>query len=129
MYTHRLAEDHVAAILQREAHGDRGGAVLHQQEDHGLLGFVAHQSHTVGERREERVQSVAPLACRRSTNTETSQTAQETKKESFCVLIIPIKTYHTVLHDICRYSRLDEVNTVLLSPGDVFSTSGLLSVC
>ena len=28
--TDRLAEDDVAAVLQGEAHGDGGGAVLHQ---------------------------------------------------------------------------------------------------
>lgn len=59
-----LTEDDVAAVLQGEAAGDGGGAVLHQQEHHGLLGLVTHQGDAVGQRGEQRVQSLAPLACR-----------------------------------------------------------------
>ncbi len=61
--TDRLAEDNVAAVLQGEAHGDGGGAILHQQKHHGLLGFVAHQRRTIRQCGEERVQSFAPLTC------------------------------------------------------------------
>lgn len=66
--TDRLTEDDVAAVLQGEAAGDGGGAVLHQQKHHGLLGLVAHQGHAVGQRGEQRVQSLAPLACRLNTH-------------------------------------------------------------
>lgn len=62
--TDRLAEDDIAAVLQGDACGDGGGAILHQQKHHGLFGFVAHQRRTVGERGEERVQGITPLACR-----------------------------------------------------------------
>lgn len=58
----RLAEDDVAAVLQRQVHGYRRGAVLHQQEDHGLFGRVAHHGDALCERGEERVQRLAPLA-------------------------------------------------------------------
>ena len=60
--TDRLAEDDVAAVLHGEAQGDGGGAVLHQNKHHGLLGFVAHQRRTVCECGEQRVQSLAPLS-------------------------------------------------------------------
>lgn len=58
----RLAEDDVAAVLQGHVHGYRRGAVLHQQEHHGLLGLVAHHGHALGERGEEGVERLAPLA-------------------------------------------------------------------
>lgn len=58
----RLAEDDVAAVLQHHVHGDGGGAVLHQQEHHGLLGLVAHHGDALAQRGEEGVQRLAPLA-------------------------------------------------------------------
>lgn len=42
----RLAEDNVTAVLQGQFHGYCRGAVLHQQEDHGHFGLVAHHSDT-----------------------------------------------------------------------------------
>jgi len=63
----RLAEDDVAAVLQRQVHGDGGRAVLHQQEHHGLLGLVGHHGDALGERGEQRVQRLAPLACKTRT--------------------------------------------------------------
>lgn len=62
-WTDCLTEDDVTAVLHGEAAGDGGGTVLHQQEHHGLLGLVTHQGHAVGQRGEQRVQSLAPLAC------------------------------------------------------------------
>ena len=59
--TYRLAEDHVAAVLQAQEAGDGGRAVLHEQEDHRFLGLVAHHGHAVGEGRQQRVQGLAPL--------------------------------------------------------------------
>lgn len=50
--TNRLTEDHVPAVLQGEAGGDGGGAVLHQQEHHGLFGLVTHQRGAVCQRGE-----------------------------------------------------------------------------
>lgn len=41
--TDRLTEYDVTAVLQGEAARNGGGAVLHQQEHHGLFGLVAHQ--------------------------------------------------------------------------------------
>lgn len=61
MLADRLAEDNIPTILQRHVHGYGGGAVLHQQEHHGLLGLVSHHGDALGERGEERVQSLAPL--------------------------------------------------------------------
>lgn len=58
-----LAEDDITAILQAEVRGDGGGAVLHEQEDHGCLGLVAHHGHTVCEGGQQRVKSLAPLTC------------------------------------------------------------------
>lgn len=71
MLTDRLTEDDIAAVLHREACGDGGGAVLHQQKHHGLFGFVAHQRRTVRQRGEERVQSIAPLTCRQTGSAHT----------------------------------------------------------
>lgn len=62
MCSDRLTEDNIAAVLQRQVHGYCRGAVLHQEEDHGLFGLVAHHGDTVCERGEERVQRLAPLA-------------------------------------------------------------------
>lgn len=58
----RLAEDDVTAVLQSHVHGYSRGAVLHQQEHHGLFGRVAHHGDALCERGEERVQGLAPLA-------------------------------------------------------------------
>lgn len=58
----RLAEDDVPAVLQGDVHGYGGGAVLHEQKHHGLLGLVAHHGDALGERGEERVERLAPLA-------------------------------------------------------------------
>lgn len=58
----RLAEDDVAAVLQRQVHGYRRGAVLHQQEYHGLFGLVAHHGNALCECGEEGVQRLTPLA-------------------------------------------------------------------
>lgn len=57
----RLAEDNIAAVLQRQLHGDGGGGVLHQQEDHGAFGGITHHGDTLSERGEEGVQHLTPL--------------------------------------------------------------------
>lgn len=57
----RLAEDNIAAVLQRQLRGDGGGSVLHQQEDHGAFGGIAHHGDTLSERGEEGIQHLAPL--------------------------------------------------------------------
>lgn len=58
-----LAEDDVTAILQAEVGGNGGGTVLHEQEDHGRLGLVAHHGHTVCEGGQQRVKGLTPLTC------------------------------------------------------------------
>lgn len=58
---YRLAEDHVTAVLQAQVGGYGGRTVLHQQEDHRLLGLVAHHGHTVCERGKQGVKSLAPF--------------------------------------------------------------------
>lgn len=73
MSTDRLTEDDVAAVLQGEAACNGGGAVLHQQEHHGLFGLVAHQRHAVCQRGEQRVQSLGPFTCRHAGLTHTRQ--------------------------------------------------------
>lgn len=59
--TYRLAEDHITAVLQAQEAGNGGRTVLHEQEDHRLLGLVAHHGHAVGESRQQRVQGLTPL--------------------------------------------------------------------
>lgn len=66
--TDRLAEDDVTAILQREAQGDGGGAVLHQEEHQRFLGSVAHQSHAVCQSGEQRIQGLAPFTWWKTTS-------------------------------------------------------------
>lgn len=61
LHADRLAEDDVPAILQRHVHGYGGGAVLHEQEHHGLLSLVGHHGDALRERGEKRVQRLAPL--------------------------------------------------------------------
>lgn len=56
-----LAEDHVAAVLQAQVRGYGGGAVLHEQEDHCLLGLVTHHGHTVCEGGQQGVKRLAPF--------------------------------------------------------------------
>lgn len=56
-----LAEDHVPAVLQAQVGGYGGSTVLHEQEDHRLPGLVAHHGHTVCERGEQGVKSLAPF--------------------------------------------------------------------
>lgn len=56
-----LAEDHVAAVLQAQVRGYGGSAVLHEQEDHCLLGLVAHHGHAVCEGGQQRVKGLAPF--------------------------------------------------------------------
>lgn len=58
-----LAEDHVAAVLQAQASGNGGRTVLHEQEDHRLLGLVTHHDHTVRERGQQGVQGLTPFTC------------------------------------------------------------------
>lgn len=58
-----LAEDHVAAVLQAQASGNGGRTVLHEQEDHRLLGLVTHHDHTVCERGQQGVQGLTPFTC------------------------------------------------------------------
>ena len=59
--TYGLAEDHVAAVLQAQVGGYGGRAVLHEQEDHCLLGLVAHHGHAVGERGQQGVKGLTPF--------------------------------------------------------------------
>lgn len=56
-----LAEDHVAAVLQAQVRGYGGSAVLHEQEDHCLLGLVAHHGHAVCEGGQQGVKGLAPF--------------------------------------------------------------------
>lgn len=58
-----LAEDHITAVLQAQAGGYGGRTVLHEQEDHRLLGLVTHHDHTVCERGQQGVQGLAPFTC------------------------------------------------------------------
>lgn len=58
---HRLAEDHITAVLQAQVVGYCGCTVLHEQEDHRLLGLVAHHGHAVCERGQQRVKGLAPF--------------------------------------------------------------------
>lgn len=56
-----LAEDHIAAVLQAQVCGYGGSAVLHEEEDHRLLGLVAHHGHTVCEGGQQRVEGLTPF--------------------------------------------------------------------
>ena len=56
-----LAEDHIPAVLQAQVRGYGGSAVLHEQEDHCLLGLVTHHGHTVCESGQQGVKGLTPF--------------------------------------------------------------------
>lgn len=57
-----LTEDHIAAVLQAQVRGYGGSTVLHEQEDHCLLGLVTHHGHAVRECGQQGVKGLAPFA-------------------------------------------------------------------
>lgn len=75
----RLAEDDVAAVLQRQVHGYRRSVVLHQQEDHGLFGLVTHHGDALCERGQEGVQCLAPFTWETHTQMYKVQVQTEVK--------------------------------------------------
>lgn len=89
-----LAEDGVTAVLQAQVGGDGGRAVLHEQEDHGLLGFVAHHGHTVCECGQQRVKGLTPFTCPRETACEKGDRRRKLWKSNR----VPVPNLHCPPH-------------------------------